>query len=109
MANASKSKAKTAGSAPAKKNPKKKTPSIEFQLLAPDAKEVFLVGDFNDWDPTMYKMRKFKGDVFKKKLPLKTGRYEYKFVVDGEWWTDPANSEKQPTSFGAENSVITIP
>ena len=91
--------------APAKK--KKTIESTEFSLLAPDANEVFLAGDFNDWNPTQYAMRKFKNGVCTKKLKLNPGRYEYKFVVDGEWWTDPQNKNRQPTELG-ENSVIEV-
>ncbi len=82
--------------------------STEFVLTAPDAQEVFLVGDFNDWNGEGYKMRRFKGGVFKKKVNLKAGQYEYRFVVDGDWWTDPANPNRQANAFGSENSVITV-
>lgn len=90
---------------------KKKTetiPSIEFTLHAPNAKEVFVAGDFNDWNSTQYPMRKFKDGIWKKSMKLKPGRFEYKFVVDGDWWTDPQNPERQATPFGAENSIVTV-
>jgi 1,4-alpha-glucan branching enzyme len=82
--------------------------STEFSFFAPDAKEIFLAGDFNDWDTGKHSMRKYKGNIFKKKLKLKPGRYEYLFVVDGQWQTDPQNSERQANVFGSENSVVTI-
>lgn len=96
-------------SAPKKKtSAKKNLASTEFVLHAPDAHEVFLAGDFNDWNPTQYSMRKFKNGTCTKKLKLKPGRYEYQFIVDGNWWTDPANTERTSTEFGSENSVIFI-
>ena len=82
--------------------------SSEFSFFAPDAKAVFLAGDFNNWDPAKHSMRKYKGNIFKKKLKLKPGSYEYKFVVDNEWLLDPQNPEKQANDIGSENSVITI-
>ncbi len=108
MAVSSKTKPKTVKKSAPPKKTRKTIPSTEFQLHAPNASEVFLAGEFNNWDPAQFRMRKFKGDVFKKKLPLKPGRYEYKFVVNGEWCTDPANAEKQQAEIGVENSVITI-
>jgi len=98
---------------PAKKTAtaKKKTPttpSTEFVLTAPAAKEVYLVGDFNDWNGEGFQMRRFKDGVFKKSVKLKAGQYHYRFVVDGDWWTDPANPNRQANAFGSENSVITI-
>lgn len=91
-------------SAPKKKN----TPSTEFKLFAPDAQEVYLVGEFNNWDPAAARMRRFKDGTCKKSMQLKPGRYEYRFLVDGKWWTDPNNGERVANPYGEENSVITI-
>ena len=93
-----------------KTSQKKETiPSIEFSLLAPDAKEVILVGTFNDWNvPGGFKMRKFKEGIWKKRMNLRPGRYEYQFVVDSAWWTDPKNSTKVGNVFGTENSVLEV-
>ena len=97
---------KTSG---AKKQAKRKTiQSTEFSLMAPEAKKVFVAGDFNDWNPSELAMRKFKGGRYAKKLKLKPGRYEYLFIVDGEWWSDPANPERLVNPYGTENSVIEI-
>ncbi|MCK9294857.1 MAG: isoamylase early set domain-containing protein [Desulfobulbaceae bacterium] len=92
-----------------KSSAKKKTiQSTEFSLTAPEAKQVFIAGDFNDWNASEHAMRKFKDGKYSKMLKLKPGRYEYQFIVDGQWWTDPANPNRQPNSFGSENSVIEI-
>jgi 1,4-alpha-glucan branching enzyme len=84
-------------------------PSIEFKLVAPEAREVYLVGEFNDWNASQYRLRRYKHGIYKKKLQLKPGRYQYLFLVDGEWWTDPEHLERKPNPFGSENSVITVP
>lgn len=86
----------------------KTAPSIEFMLFAPDAQDVHLVGDFNDWSGSEYRMRRFKDGTWKKKVKLKPGRYEYRFMVDGNWWTDPENPQRQQNAFGSDNSVVTI-
>ena len=39
---------------------------------------------------------------------LPPGAYEYKFVVDGEWLTDPGNPEVRPNAFGTYNSVLLV-
>lgn len=79
-----------------------------FSLLAPEATEVYVAGDFNNWKNNQYKMRKFKTGLHKKSVKLKPGRYEYRFVVDGHWWTDPDNSQRCQGGFGEDNSVIEI-
>jgi 5'-AMP-activated protein kinase regulatory beta subunit len=87
---------------------RKKIISTEFTLYAPDAKKVYLAGDFNNWDPEKYPMRKFKSGICKKKVKLKPGCYEYLFVVDGVWQTDPENSITKVNPYGTENSAIVI-
>lgn len=82
--------------------------STEFTLMAPDANEVFLAGDFNEWNPTKDAMRKYKNGKCVKKVKLQPGSYEYQFVVDGEWWTDPDNPNRRTNDFGTENSVIEV-
>ncbi|OGQ96400.1 MAG: hypothetical protein A2521_09040 [Deltaproteobacteria bacterium RIFOXYD12_FULL_57_12] len=84
--------------------------STEFQVYAPGAAEIFLAGDFNNWESgsPQYRLRKYAGDVWKKKVQLSAGRYEYQFVVDGSWQADPQNSERACNPFGSENSVITV-
>lgn len=69
--------------------------------------EVFLAGDFNEWNPRAHRMFKKEG-CFKRKIKLAPGAHEYKFVVDGEWRTDPAAMEQRPNEFGSLNSVIHI-
>ena len=69
--------------------------------------EVFLAGDFNDWNPRSHRMTR-KDGAFQKRLKLAPGQYEYKFVVDGEWKTDPAATEQRPNDFGSMNSVVRV-
>jgi glycosidase len=41
-------------------------------------------------------------------LPLAPGKYGYKFVVDGKWMLDPANSETEDNGLGDKNSVVSV-
>jgi len=43
-----------------------------------------------------------------KELTLSPGRYEYRFVVDGEWADDPAAIELIPNPFGTANAVLIV-
>jgi hypothetical protein len=51
---------------------------------------VYLVGDFNRWNPTVERMEA-SGDEFEVRLFLVAGEYRYQFVVDGTWMDDPDN------------------
>jgi len=63
----------------------------EFELLGfKNAKSVILAGTFNDWNEAELRMDKTSAG-WKISYALSPGNYEYKFIVDGEWITDPDN------------------
>ncbi len=65
--------------------------------------QVHLAGNFNAWNPSELLMQKIEGGW---QLPyvLAAGNYEYKFILDGRWITDPDN----PYSLKSGNSFIAI-
>jgi 1,4-alpha-glucan branching enzyme len=79
-----------------------------FLLEAPEAGLVSLVGSFNDWDEKSHRMNKNDDGIWEKILMLYPGRYEYKFLVDGQWWNDPGNDRVCVNSFGTLNSVVEV-
>lgn len=82
---------------------------VTFVLrLAQPVKSVRVVGNFNDWDEEQGRMQKGKNGEWRKRVGLQPGRYEYKFVVDGEWQVDPDASESVINQFGTENSVLQL-
>ena len=105
----SKDRKSVKSAAPIKKK-RKIIPSTEFSVYAPDAKELLLAGDFNNWqsDSKDFSLRRFKGGNWKKMVKLKPGSYEYQFVVDDHWWTDPAAKIRVPNPYGTENSIKVV-
>ncbi len=91
-----------------KSKEKAKKGRVLFTLEAPEAKETFLVGDFNDWDAKKHPMKKRKRGDWEKIVMLPPGTYEYKYLVDGEWWNDPRNEALSQNCFGTHNNVVTI-
>lgn len=87
---------------------KKKLKKAQFSLYAPQANEVFLLGDFNQWDSKKHQMKKEKPGVWEKTVLLTPGTHEYKYIVDGKWQEDPVNREKRLNSFGTYNNLLTI-
>lgn len=81
---------------------------IQFEFLAPDAREVYLVGSFNDWNISETPMQKDKNGIWKKTLSLEAGKYEYRFIVDGKWENDPSCPGCVPNEFGTQNCVRTV-
>ena len=85
---------------------KTKRRRVNFSFEAPDANKVVLGGDFNNWNIRAHPM-KYEGGVWKV-LMLDPGRYEYKFLVDGQWRNDPNNDQTCANCFGTHNNVLVI-
>jgi len=74
---------------------------VVFRYREAGASDVYLVGDFNGWNPTIDKMVK-KDDYFEIRLFLLPGRYSYRLIVDGKSIVDPDN----PTLDDKGNSLF---
>ena len=80
---------------------------VKFVLVAPQAQNVSLVGDFNEWDLAKTPMtRSGESGLWTVVLPLSAGRHLYAFVVDGSSWVqDPSAPIAPDDGFGHANSV----
>ncbi len=83
---------------------------VQFVLLAPEARQVVVVGDFTDWDTGRIRLQREGASGFwTATVRLPVGRHRYLFLVDGERWVaDPAAPTEPKGDFGEPNSVITI-
>jgi 1,4-alpha-glucan branching enzyme len=68
---------------------KKMAKPVNFICFAPEAKEVFLMGDFNDWDPASHPMKRQPDGAWLLQVPLPHGHHHYRFLVDGKIVLDP--------------------
>ena len=77
---------------------------------ATDANEVYLVGEFNQWNETALPMQGLKSGDFKTTIELEKGReYQFRYLVDGETWVNDSDADKYvSTPFSSENSVLVI-
>ncbi len=95
------------------------TATLALSLLAPqqlytfsfrpttNVTSVALVGTFNNWNKEANPMKVGPdGSTYTLSIPLKPGRYLYKFVLNGEKWIiDPAASS-EPDGNGNVNSIF---
>jgi 1,4-alpha-glucan branching enzyme len=77
-------------------------------LHAPDAREVSVAGSFCDWRTGSHALKRNGSGGWTTTIPLPPGRYEYRFVVDGEWRDEPQCIERVPNPFGTENCVLHV-
>lgn len=76
-----------------------------FQIIAPDAEEVLLLGTFTNWEEDPILLRHENDGIWKITLPLDSGRHEYRFIVDGQWRDDGKCAHRVWNAFGTQNCV----
>lgn len=81
---------------------------VTFSLESTDADEVIVTGDFNNWDPKKHPMEKDENGNWIKTVMVLPGKYEYKFLVDGQWKEDPKNKELSFNCFGTYNNILNV-
>ena len=82
---------------------------VAFEHRTDAGADVYVVGSFNDWDPTRNRLRDNNSDgCYRTSLLLVPGRYEYKFVVNGRWCIDPKCPDPVVNRYGTLNGVVTV-
>jgi 1,4-alpha-glucan branching enzyme len=83
-------------------------PNTIFRLRGySNAKRVYLAGSFNNWRTRDLQLQKTLNG-WELPLYLAQGTHTYRFIVDGEWITDPDNKNRLPNEFNDFNSVIRL-
>ena len=85
-----------------------KQKKISFNFEAPEAQDVSVVGNFNEWNKAKHPMKNDGNGIWIKSVMLTPGTYEYKFLVDNKWEHDPKNEKLVPNTFGTLNNIIEI-
>jgi 1,4-alpha-glucan branching enzyme len=93
---------------PARRTGGRNGTAVRLEVYQPHAIDVCVAGSFNDWQPQATPLVPLGNGKWAKELTLPYGRYEYRFIVDGAWITDPNAKELTPNPFGSENSVLTV-
>jgi hypothetical protein len=73
------------------------------------AKNVFLLGDFNDWNPYSLPMRQNASGLWEGEADILPGSYTYVFLVDGVYIRDPLGTDIVCDRFDNEYSRLTLP
>ena len=82
---------------------------VRFELSAPTASRVALVGSFNEWNPVATPLQRDSSTgKWIVSLRLPPGRHVYAFVVDGDVKADPAAPRAADDDFGSANSVVLV-
>jgi len=66
---------------------------ILFTYRDEGARHVAWAGDYNEWNTNADAFTDDGSGIFTIVIPLAPGEHQYKFVVDGNWITDPSNPQ----------------
>ena len=66
-----------------------------------EGKEVLLTGDFMDWKGKIFMNKNEKTGYYEAVLPLEKKKYNFKFIVDGNW----VCSSQYPTNFDSHKNL----
>ena len=90
------------------KPPRVENGRLMFVFHDDSAHSVSVAGDFNGWSQTSLK-RNQSGLWFTEIDVPRPGRFEYKFIINGQRWIeDPSNGMKATNDYGGLNSVLVI-
>jgi chromosome partitioning protein len=81
---------------------------VVFSVFAPEAKEVYVAGDFNAWKPDENSRMINQNGTWSRKIYLNAGRYHYRFIIDGKWVEDFNNPNRETNPYGELNSLLEI-
>jgi len=95
----------------------KNVTKVTFELAKDELPEVqtveniYLVGDFNEWDQAATPLKRNKQGSYRVTLELEPGRaYEFRYVINGSHWcNDWAADAYNPNTYGADNCVVEVP
>jgi hypothetical protein len=83
--------------------------TVMFTFEAPEDAHVLIAGDFTSWNSVSLEPWAANGkQLWRKAFFLKPGSYAYKYLINGQWLPDPANSETVSDNFGGANSLIEV-
>lgn len=83
---------------------------VTFSVVAKDAVQASVIGDFNNWNVDEGSLSKLKNGTFKGVFDVnKNAAYEFKYLIDGVFINEPeADSFKWNEFAGNENGVLVV-
>jgi hypothetical protein len=71
------------------------------------ADRISLTGDFNEWHENDVMLQQTRSGVWQAALDLPLGaRFQFRYVVDGQWCTDSHADGTSDNNFGSQNSLV---
>ncbi len=81
---------------------------VQFKYHAPPKTKIYVAGTFNNWNPTAIKLGYHGKGIYSAMVLLPLGKYEFKYIVNGEWCTGPDCSAQVSNGFGTNNNCLIV-
>ena len=90
------------------KPPRVENGRLLFVFHDDTAETISVAGNFNGWNPVATPLKRDGSGLWSTEIAVpRAGRFEYKFIVNGQHWIeDPSNGMKTPDNYGGLNSVL---
>ena len=79
-----------------------------FYYKNDEARDVYLVGDFNNQNPYSLPMKRNESGLWEREIDILPGSYAYRFLVDGVYRKDPLGTEVVYDLFDNEFSQLLL-
>lgn len=91
----------------------KKSGQVKVTFVIPHNPEqgrVWVVGDFNNWDPSALPLVKRANNTRSASIALDSGRrYAFRYyTADGEWFNDSEADEYEVNEHGTHNAIVSL-
>ncbi len=80
-----------------------------FQFYRPGARQVTIAGDFNGWHHAACLMTPGRDGWWQCQIELPPGTHRFRYLADGEWFTDYAAFGVEPGPYGWNSVVLVHP
>lgn len=81
---------------------------VELFIHAPQAQSVSVAGNFDPWWQKRHPLIRDAEGYWQMNLDLPPGRYEFQFLVDGQWRHNP-DFKQIDDGLGSINNIIVVP
>lgn len=83
--------------------------TTRFEVCAPGAREVAVVGTFNAWSAEAGRMQRTAPDCFAREIAIPPGHHRYQWMIDGKLARPDDAPAYAPDGFGGEDAVLIVP
>ncbi len=88
---------------------KKSARGVTFTFDEKSDEQIYLAGDFNNWNEKSHPLKKGKDKKWSITIKLPPGEHQFRYVKNNEWYNDHKADKYVRTVWDSDNSVVVVP